>query len=94
MADIERWNTVPVKTEGTSIPYDEFSGRVEEDDQRLVTPKYETLKADPDWNKAAPTTKYICQCGSDEFRAYYKSGGHETSIRCTDCNEIFIVHEG
>ena len=86
----EGFGVVAIKVEGTSVPYDEFSGP----SVPVTASQYETLIPDPDGFKATPTTKYICQCGSDEFRAYDKAGGYETSIRCTDCNEIYIVHEG
>ena len=88
---MSKFELAKIKAEGTSEPYDELCTGPS---VPVTASQYETLMPDPDGFKATPTTKYICQCGSDEFRAYDKAGGHETSIRCTDCNEIYIVHEG
>ena len=83
-----------IKAEGTRVSYDIGQHDDLKDDPTRRYSTYETLIPDPDGFKATPTTKYICQCGSDEFRAYDNPGGYETSIRCTDCDEIYIVHEG
>lgn len=93
MTDKKGFGLAPIKTEGESCLYDVNGPKGESTPEPIPETTILSTSTYSDYS-ATPTTQYLCQCGNDEFKAYYKYDGHETSIRCTNCNEIFIVHEG
>ena len=42
--------------------------------------------------KPRPYLQYICYCGCREFKVY--GGMYETSIKCAECDNHHIVHDG
>lgn len=85
------FDLAPIKAEGSKAPYDEFSGRMDATPKSV--PETQVLEK-PLYCGPTPTTKYLCECGSDQFKVYFAAGQYETSVRCLKCDEAYIVHEG
>ena len=90
---MKNFGLAPVKAEGAEVPFDKMSVREGKPETPPVT---HTLSHKADWYSYPPnpTTKYVCECGSDNFQVHYIHNGYETSVRCVDCDEVYIVHEG
>ena len=90
----ETFGLAPIKAEGTATPFDKDGPQWSDPPSPPPEIKILAVRKDSWYVAPDPTTKYVCQCGSDKFTVHYRDGGYETSVRCTSCDEAYTVHEG
>ena len=95
----DKFGLAQIKAEGRCRIYDkndDVASLYDFESIKIDAPEFKILDNNEGYHSygPAPTTQYVCHCGSKDFTVHYQSGGYETSIICLKCKEAYIVHEG